>query len=129
MHQATQKDTVVNNAILERLTARVASLEEEVTALSSQLSHVGESLQLAKIQVAEHINTTSPIASLPDEILAMIFEAGARQQAQRSENRVYFSMLVSQVMHRFLAIAIATPHLWTAVDIDALKPMVALLDL
>jgi hypothetical protein len=74
----------------------------------AKLSHVGESLQLAKIQVAEHINTTSPIASLPDEILAMIFEAGARQQAQRSENRVYFSMLVSQVTHRFRAIAIAT---------------------
>jgi len=121
-----------SGAVLEMPKEQTTSLEIRETALSSELSsELPESRTLVKTQIAEHrdINSSAAVASLPDEVLAMIFEAGASRQAEDFEdNRFYFSLLVSQITHRFRTIAIATPSLWTYIDIH-LAEHTSLLDL
>src|SRR5882672_1060959 len=61
-----------------------------------------------RAQLAHLVNEASPISSLPNEILAMIFEAGYSSSAYE----LPFEILVTHITRRFRNIAIPNPQLW-----------------
>lgn len=61
---------------------------------------------------AEQNNRDAVTSHLPDEIIAMIFEAGVRQ----AESGELFGVLVSHVSNRWRSIALETSRLWTNID-------------
>ncbi|KZP32198.1 hypothetical protein FIBSPDRAFT_944271 [Athelia psychrophila] len=64
-------------------------------------------------------NLDAPTSNIPDEVLAMIFEAGMHLE---KDSRVHFGTLVSQISHRWRSIALTTQRLWIYIPIGALQP-------
>ena len=66
------------------------------------------------------INQIAPIYSLPDEILADIFEVGHTPLSPIPAPRagLAFEILVSQVTRRWRNVAICTPHIWSRIEIS-----------
>ncbi|KAF7982686.1 hypothetical protein HWV62_27176 [Athelia sp. TMB] len=62
-------------------------------------------------------NLDAPISLLPDEILAMVFEAAKPVKEERSS---HFGSLLCRITHRWRGVALATPTLW--VDIWFTQP-------
>ncbi|KZP25993.1 hypothetical protein FIBSPDRAFT_1041072 [Athelia psychrophila] len=60
-------------------------------------------------------SSIAPILSLPEEVLAMMFEAGTQEQGP------YFAVLVSHVTHSWRNIALATPRLWATIRSSPVK--------
>ena len=113
----------------------ITPLERIRNELLRQLANVDESLILAR---AKH-NENAPISSLPDEILAMIFEegriypfSGRNSGAIADDIGVYivspaFELVVSQVSRRWRNAAINCPSLWTNIIITSWHPSQCLL--
>jgi hypothetical protein len=66
-----------------------------------------------RAQLAHLVNEASPISSLPNEILAMIFEA----RYSSSAYELPFEILVTHITRRFRNIAISNPQLWNRIRI------------
>src|ERR1700676_2148959 len=66
------------------------------------------------------IDHIAPIYSLPDEILADIFEVGHTPLSPIPAPRagLAFEILVSQVTRRWRNVAICTPHIWSRIEIS-----------
>jgi hypothetical protein len=87
---------------------------------STDISHRVERLDNLVAEKQAHFGSvavpTAPIASLPNEILAEIFEAGYLLPRSASPERPY-EIVVSQVTRRWRDVATRTPLLWTEVHI------------
>jgi hypothetical protein len=63
-----------------------------------------------------HVNRMVPISSLPDELIAMIFEEGHRSSSFQPPDRP-LEIPVSQVTRRWRKVAAQTPRLWRMIRI------------
>ncbi|KAF7977817.1 hypothetical protein HWV62_2542 [Athelia sp. TMB] len=82
----------------------------------SQLAGLDATLRSLEIEYSTIVNQTAPIASLPNEVLAMIFEESHASQQTRYGSYVYHSeMRVSHVTTHWRQVAIRTPKLWTRI--------------
>ncbi|KII86403.1 hypothetical protein PLICRDRAFT_289346 [Plicaturopsis crispa FD-325 SS-3] len=103
-------------ARVERLRATRDVLQCQRDELKRQQEVVESSLAHGLADMAEIKNTEAPIASLPPELLCMIFEAGARMDAR-------FRTLVTLVSRHWKSVAVSSVELWTTVSIDTSFPV------
>src|SRR3984957_8084683 len=84
-----------------------------------QLDDTQTRLKYIDYQIARIVNSTTPLYSLPDEIIIAIIHIGRRTSRD-------FPMLVSHISHRMRELAIGSPTLWTQIAIrsclDQVKP-------
>src|SRR6266436_1376843 len=62
----------------------------------------------------EHISYPAHVESLPNEILAEIFEAGA-SISKGQHGILPFQCVIAGVNRRWRAVAVSTPRLWSAI--------------
>lgn len=74
-------------------------------------------LRASQIEFNSLQNYMAPIASLPEEVLAMVFVAGAESYQEKG---LQFAILVSHVSRTWRGIALSTPLLWA--NIRCVKP-------
>ena len=65
------------------------------------------------------VNTPSPISSLPNEILVLIFEFG---HTLPQATKLPFECLVLQVTRHWRDVAISVPRLWTSIIVSPIAP-------
>ena len=70
----------------------------------------------AEVERSRLNNSCAPISSLPNEILAAVFEAGHKSSVS-NYSQPSFGSLVTQVTERWRNVALSTPLLWTHIRI------------
>ncbi|KZP08936.1 hypothetical protein FIBSPDRAFT_964376 [Athelia psychrophila] len=83
--------------------------------LVDQLEELDAKARDVQIEVNWLQNLDAPISTLPDEMLAMVFEAGSLLP---QKPQVHFGSLVSHVSQHWRKIAMATPRLWNKIYCD-----------
>jgi hypothetical protein len=102
---------------LPSLARRIQEAENSRAEHLRQLRELDTLLGSLWSQFKEITNRAAPVASLPNEILSAIFEAGCLlPRLQKPEPS--FEILVSQVSRRWRDVAIGTPSLWTNVVVS-----------
>ena len=114
------------------LEAQVMELEATEARLLPQLETCQESLRRLRLSLAHLRNKNLPISRLPDEVLALIFEAGhacddltnfdASYLEHANGRPLPFAILVSHVSRTWRDVAIRDPFLWTTIQIVYTKP-------
>lgn len=96
---------------------RLASLSTQIQEIDSTrnrlLAQLADLDAISSALMAEYNsihNRISAVASLPNEILASIFEAG-----HRSEHSEGFELLVSQITRHWRDVSLNTPKLWSRI--------------
>lgn len=92
----------------------------QLSALASEIERLEASLKVAKQQYTQLYNSLAPIAILPSELLAAIFEAGCNQDSPPIDTKLPFELLVSHISRHWRSVAHETPHLWTEVVVDTM---------
>ena len=94
------------------LAQRLEEFDAARRELLLQLEELDARKGAVQFEFNELQNVDAPISSLPDEVLAMVFEAGViLDEFPKSR----FAILVSHVTHRWRSIALATPRLWNTI--------------
>ena len=117
---------------------QIAALDQNISRMEGiesrllwELSEIQSSMKAIRNQRANMKSRIAVVWSLPNEILAYIFELGVRNEEGRMytekddddddddghEDEPAFNILVSHVCRRFREIAIHTPTLWTQIHI------------
>src|ERR1700676_2535450 len=99
-----------------RAGGRVLELQSRIDNLEAQERDIRTSLRAARDEQAYIINTMSPVDSLPNEILAMIFEVGYNADTSFISKPV-FEVTISHVIRRWRDIALNMVSLWTHIDV------------
>lgn len=102
-----------SNSFITSLEDNIETLELERQNCLSKLRAIDAELQRQKLFCAQTINKSAHISALPNEILAMIFEAGWVSDV--GGEGLPLEMLVSQTSTSFRRIAMAAPRLWTRI--------------
>lgn len=90
-------------------------LEEYCTArrnLVQQLEELDTQARATQLELNSLRNSIAPIASLPEEVLATVFEAGTHLNQEKG---LHFGLLVSHVIRSWRNTALATPRLWASI--------------
>ena len=98
----------------ESLSSDIDALEAERSALITRLAKVDELVSAAKAKYSRMMYGRAAVASLPNEVLKLIFEAG--DLATRAGYGKSFGRLISQVTQHWRRIALQTPRLWTRIS-------------
>ncbi|KAJ6620345.1 hypothetical protein B0H10DRAFT_1091175 [Mycena sp. CBHHK59/15] len=112
------QETSIEDSTLEHLAAEIHALESEKNALLLQLASVERSLGHAKAQYGIAKNRKALISSLPNEILARIFETG---QDANTPGGVHFEVKCSHVCSLWRQITMNTPSLWSIIEVTPTK--------
>lgn len=96
------------------LSAEAKELESQESDLISQLSKVQASLREVRERILELKSQTTLVSYLPNEILSQMFEEGFNM-IQEVDDRISFTLSVSQVTRRWRDVAIDTSSLWTSI--------------
>ena len=111
----------LNNAGIEHeiaaLTNEVQVMKGSESLLAGQLKNLRSSLQNREYRIAQLHNFSSPIGSLPNEILAEVFKTGS----STAWDSLDFAMSVSQVIQRWRGVALSIPSLWAFIHIGFLS--------
>ncbi|KZP32564.1 hypothetical protein FIBSPDRAFT_848386, partial [Athelia psychrophila] len=98
---------------------RALSLSEHLADIASARLRILAELDCLNVQaravLLEHnilLNLDAPTSDIPDELLAMIFEAHKDMPLSQGLEP-HFGALVSHVSHRWRRIALSTPTLWS----------------
>lgn len=97
-----------------RLPTISTRLKEIATTRAHLLHQLAELAAESQALIVEHksiINDNAAISTLPNEILAAIFQAGHDSQAVGD----HFEILISSVTKHWRDVALATPPLWTVI--------------
>jgi len=81
------------------------------STLLLQLADTQTRLRHMDCQIARIANSTTPLYSLPDEIIVAIIHVG-------NHSSCTFPILMSHISHRMRELAIGSPTLWTSIDIN-----------
>ncbi|KZT07058.1 uncharacterized protein LAESUDRAFT_130486 [Laetiporus sulphureus 93-53] len=92
---------------------------EAVTNLIHRVQRIEASLARIKEKTTELLLLIPPIASLPEEILALIFQAGSLAE---HKSGLPFPMLIASVSRTWRKIALSTSTLWTNVYTPLYRP-------
>jgi hypothetical protein len=96
-------------------------LESRQRDLLGAIAEVKESLHTSRIELASLVNDRAPVASIPNEILAMIFHAGKDPSLKgwgpppRVMGKQHNEVIVSHITKRFRTAALSAPSLWTEI--------------
>ncbi|KAF7353764.1 F-box domain-containing protein [Mycena venus] len=99
---------------LIRLQDEISSLESTKSILVFQLKSIDSSLSHLKARYGTAKNRIAPVGSLPNEILAKIFESGRDLNIPGGKR---FEVLVSHVTTVWREVATNTPSLWNVLEI------------
>ncbi|GJJ13466.1 hypothetical protein Clacol_007720 [Clathrus columnatus] len=127
--------TVVTDEI-QSLTQNITRLETKKSILLGQLEKLDVELNALQNQRAKLESRIAAIWTLPNEILAYIFELGASEQEAAGEHIEAskndddsndtgiqdIQILVSHVSRHFRNVALNTPVLWSSIHVLDLKP-------
>ena len=94
------------------LSKRLEVIAAERRNLVLQLEDLNEQAKTAQREFNMLHNLDALTSNLPDEALAMVFEAGALPE---SSHRRHFGVAVSHVSSRWRRVALATSRLWTMI--------------
>ncbi|KAF7984625.1 hypothetical protein HWV62_12845 [Athelia sp. TMB] len=94
------------------LSKRLNDIAAERRNLVLQLEDLNQQAKTAQREFNMLHNMDALTSNLPDEALAMIFEAGALPE---SSHLRHFGIAVSHVSSRWRRVALATSHLWTRI--------------
>jgi len=114
--------------VISPLSSRMNVLKDDIARLEGEFAHMAtvedylvmqlETLRLSMQKHQSRINQLrsdcAPIASIPNEILVAIFEAGISAYEDREE----YAMCISHVSRLWRNIALATPSLWTSIHVN-----------
>jgi F-box-like len=116
----------------------IASLEAQITELETTEAHLlpavrkleicQKSLEQARASLAHVRSRKMHVSRLPDDVLALIFEAGpipdlyCDYYLEKKPKKLPFSILVSHVSRIWREVAIRNPFLWTSIHIISSKP-------
>ncbi|KAF7980786.1 hypothetical protein HWV62_36853 [Athelia sp. TMB] len=102
---------------LDRKDTLSKRLEELVQAQAAtpnspnELEKLEKQIKAVQRELCSLHNSDAPISTLPDEVLAMVFEEGMVPKGDRCR----FGSLVSHVTHHWRSVALATPQLWSEI--------------
>src|ERR1700691_1056768 len=103
--------------------ARINSLHRELQELEhtrqdlqSEITNIDTLWQQKHSQWVFLVNQLSPLSTFPNEILAMIFEAGCSLPSSLDRKRP-LEMIVSHVTRQFRNVAISNPRLWKRIRV------------
>ncbi|KAF7970817.1 hypothetical protein HWV62_22832 [Athelia sp. TMB] len=97
------------------LADRLEELAKARHQLVLQLEELDAQARVVQLEFDELQNIDAPVSSLPEEVLAMVFEAGVLlDELPRFE----FATVVSHVTRRWRSVALATPRLWNTIFWD-----------
>ncbi|KAF8191545.1 hypothetical protein K438DRAFT_2018292 [Mycena galopus ATCC 62051] len=99
---------------LNRLQDEIQSLQSTKSTLLLQLESIDVSLSLSKAKYGTAKNRIARIGTLPNEILAKIFESGRDSNIPGGER---FEILASHITTVWREVAINTPSLWSILEI------------
>src|SRR5271170_7935916 len=94
------------------LEAQQKDLRAAESALLLQLADIQTRLKRVDSQIALIANSTTPLYSLPDEIILAIIHVG-------NHSRSAFPILMSHISHRMRELAIGSPTLWTRIAVHS----------
>lgn len=103
-HQSNNDRRSQRIQFLRKSLQDVASARQALIIQLEDLDAQARALQLEHNSLQ---NLNAPTSNVPEEVLAMVFEAGTAGCASD------FGRLVSHVSHRWRSIALANPYLWT----------------
>lgn len=96
----------------ETLAQRISFLEDKKARLLREVDSVESDLAVVRTQYYQVQNRKAAISKLPDELLVSIFAL-----TQKVSPVVPFEILASQVSSHWRELALATPTLWSNIDI------------
>lgn len=97
------------------LSDRLADLNARRALLLAELAKLDAEAATVAFEHAKLTNESASISSLPNEIVAAIFEAGHRLQAHEDSGHPEFVIAASSVIRQWRNVAIHTPRLWTRI--------------
>ncbi|KZP18265.1 hypothetical protein FIBSPDRAFT_1046300 [Athelia psychrophila] len=107
---------MVSALIAQQLASLSLKLHEVDTARNALLAQVADLDAISRTVQAEYngiFNDAAAIATLPNEILACIFE-----EMRRSEDGQAFLGIIAQVTRRWRDVATNTPRLWSKISVE-----------
>ncbi|KZP25990.1 hypothetical protein FIBSPDRAFT_949785 [Athelia psychrophila] len=105
----------INEAQQHRAQVLLKHIDEYRVArigLVQQLEELDALAEVVQREFSVLQNSLAPIGCLPEEVLAMVFEAGTHLE---HETGLHFAVLVSHVTRSWRNIALATPRLWATI--------------
>jgi len=109
---------VQNEAIKDQLLVKTRSIED-LRGLPPQVRDLEVPLKNTEDEYNRIMNQIAPLSSIPDEILANIFEVGHVPPSLLSPRAgSAFEILVSQVIQRWRTVAIYTRRIWSRIEIS-----------
>jgi hypothetical protein len=100
--------------IITKLENEIGTMEATESDLVVELEALRASMQKHRSRINQLRSDCAPIASVPNEILLAIFEAGP----STFEEREGYAVCISQVSQLWRDIALATPSLWSWIRVD-----------
>lgn len=110
MHEASKN----RRDHLSSLQANLKEIEIVRADLLRKLEELEAQSKVLQLEYNSLYNLDAPSSSIPDEILATIFEVGTLIEQIRRPRR-HFGVIVSHVTQRWRAVALSTPRLWTKI--------------
>lgn len=110
---------VFNEARQIRLTFlsdRLANIQARRALLLAETAQLDAESAIVASEHCKLVNKSVPISSLPNEILAAIFDTGHRLQGHEGPRHPEFVILVSSVIRHWRNVAIDIPRLWTRIN-------------
>jgi hypothetical protein len=113
---------------LSLLARRIEETQSTLDYHVCEVERLGKLLAELRADFNETTNFNAPIESLPNEVLAMVFQAGCIlpcRKVHRLNKRPEppFELLVSLISRRWRNVAISTPKLWTKICVLSQKPL------
>lgn len=107
----------VDQARISTLSKRLKTIEKARKELTRQLEELELEAIAKRSELASLRNEGAPISSLPDEVLAIIFEIGQQIPRGYSNYKVWqpFELAITHVTRHWRFLALGTPQLWTKV--------------
>jgi hypothetical protein len=121
-----------STTVLAELQTEIEQLRSTKNCLLRQVAEVEAALRRAEIRYGKLINQNTPISSIPNEILSMIFKIGQAifrsnlqddDDSEPEEHEPPFEVLVSHVSTHWRDVAINTHLLWRFIDISPGRSM------
>lgn len=127
MQQTPPRLDPVAQEEVNALSAKIAVLQERKQALTNEAFHVQYSILTLQSRIAQIKNETLPIARLPSDVLAIIFEESRclLNQWPGPQRPLPIEVQLSHVCSRWRQVALSTPSLWTTIRVPILHKEIA----
>ncbi|KAF7980802.1 hypothetical protein HWV62_36885 [Athelia sp. TMB] len=96
---------------LSKRLGELAQVQAATPNSPHELEKLEKQIKVAQRELCSLHNSDAPISTLPDEVLAMVFEEGVVLNSSEG----HFGSLMSHVTHRWRSVALATPRLWSEI--------------